>query len=80
MQSSCVATCIILELVKRMSYSDYSVSDHNRSETRPDKALVVKCAYDEAVRKITFSSTRTCSYELLRQRVRYLSLLVSGSG
>ncbi|OSX64438.1 hypothetical protein POSPLADRAFT_1138078 [Postia placenta MAD-698-R-SB12] len=52
-----------------MSYSDYSVSDHNRSETRPDKALVVKCAYDEAVRKITFSSTRTCSYELLRQRI-----------
>ncbi|KAH9930304.1 uncharacterized protein B0H18DRAFT_1116990 [Fomitopsis serialis] len=54
-----------------MSYSDYgaSISDYDTTESRPDKALVVECKYDEAVRKIRFSSTRTCSYELLRQRV-----------
>ncbi|CCM00246.1 uncharacterized protein FIBRA_02275 [Fibroporia radiculosa] len=53
----------------RMSYSDYGASDYNGSEPRPDKALVVKCSYDEAERKISFKSTRTCSYELLRRRV-----------
>ena len=54
-----------------MSYSDYgaSISDYDTTESRPDKALVVECKYDEAVRKIRFTSTRTCSYELLRQRV-----------
>lgn len=54
-----------------MSYSDYgaSISDYDTTEARPDRALVVECKYDEAVRKIRFSSTRTCSFELLRQRV-----------
>ncbi|KZT07269.1 uncharacterized protein LAESUDRAFT_743006 [Laetiporus sulphureus 93-53] len=52
-----------------MSYSDYGASVYDATESRPDKALVVKCTYDEALRKITFNSTRTCTYELLRQRV-----------
>lgn len=36
---------------------------------RPDKPLVVKCAFDKWTKRVTFSSCRNCSYDLLRARV-----------
>ena len=61
-----------------MSYSDYgaSISDYDTTDSRPDRALVVECKYDEAVRKIRFSSTRTCTFELLRQRVSHAAFFI----
>lgn len=56
-----------------MSFSDYSVSEYNVAEPRPDKPLVVKCTYENSTKRITFSSTRNCSYDLLRQRVSLLA-------
>ncbi|KAG1723842.1 uncharacterized protein EDB91DRAFT_1166836 [Suillus paluster] len=37
--------------------------------TRPDRPLVVKCAFDRWNKRISFASARNCSYELLRSRV-----------
>ncbi|KAG0699912.1 hypothetical protein DFH29DRAFT_808256 [Suillus ampliporus] len=37
--------------------------------TRPDRPLVVKCAFDRWNKRISFASARNCSYELLRNRV-----------
>jgi hypothetical protein len=37
---------------------------------RPDRPLVVKCAFDRWNKRISFASARNCSYELLRNRVR----------
>ncbi|KAG1728086.1 hypothetical protein EDB19DRAFT_168367 [Suillus lakei] len=36
---------------------------------RPDRPLVVKCAFDRWNKRISFASARNCSYELLRNRV-----------
>ncbi|KAI0940921.1 hypothetical protein AcV7_003165 [Taiwanofungus camphoratus] len=52
-----------------MSFSDYGASDYDRTESRPDKALLVKCTCEGRTKKILFNSTRTCTYDLLRQRV-----------
>ncbi|GBE89623.1 hypothetical protein BKA93DRAFT_759516 [Sparassis latifolia] len=49
--------------------SEYGSSDIDWTETRPDKALVVKCSYEGLNKRITFNSARTCSYDFLRQRV-----------
>lgn len=36
-----------------------------------DRPLVVKCTFDQKKKRITFGSARNCSYEILRQKVRY---------
>ncbi|KAG5647512.1 hypothetical protein DXG03_009449 [Asterophora parasitica] len=36
---------------------------------RPDRPLVVKCSLDNWNRKITFASTRNCTFEVLRHKV-----------
>ncbi|KAF9561215.1 hypothetical protein CPC08DRAFT_801895 [Agrocybe pediades] len=35
----------------------------------PDKPLIVKCTFDKWHKRITFSSARNCSYELLRNKI-----------
>ncbi|KAF8906206.1 hypothetical protein CPB84DRAFT_1770225 [Gymnopilus junonius] len=35
----------------------------------PDKPLIVKCTFDKWHKRITFSSARNCSYDLLRRKV-----------
>ncbi|EMD39291.1 hypothetical protein CERSUDRAFT_112939 [Gelatoporia subvermispora B] len=51
-----------------MPSSIYS-QDYAGTDARPDKPLVVKCTYEQQNKRITFSSTRICNYELLRQRI-----------
>jgi hypothetical protein len=41
---------------------------------RPDRPLVVKCTFDRWNKKITFSSARNCSYDLLKNKVSHSSL------
>ncbi|KAH7881774.1 hypothetical protein F5I97DRAFT_1945578 [Phlebopus sp. FC_14] len=36
---------------------------------RPDRPLVVKCNFDRWNKRITFTSARNCSYELLRSKI-----------
>ncbi|KAF9525381.1 hypothetical protein CPB83DRAFT_859742 [Crepidotus variabilis] len=36
---------------------------------QPDKPLIVKCTFDKWHKRITFSSARNCSYDLLRRKV-----------
>ncbi|KAF7977582.1 hypothetical protein HWV62_3170 [Athelia sp. TMB] len=36
---------------------------------RPDRPLVVKCTFDRWNKRITFSSARNCSYDLLKNKV-----------
>ncbi|KAG6335268.1 hypothetical protein ID866_3824 [Astraeus odoratus] len=36
---------------------------------RPDRPLLVKCAFDRWNKRISFASAKNCSYELLRKRV-----------
>ncbi|OBZ73842.1 ZZ-type zinc finger-containing protein P35G2.11c [Grifola frondosa] len=50
-----------------MSYSDYGGSSYEVE--RPDKALVVKVTHDGSTKRITFASSRNCSYDVLRQKV-----------
>ncbi|OCH91479.1 hypothetical protein OBBRIDRAFT_775021 [Obba rivulosa] len=52
-----------------MPSSVYSAQEHAGTDSRPDKPLVVKCTYERQNKRITFSSTRICRYELLRQRI-----------
>ena len=40
------------------------------SNGRPDKALVVRCKYNDKVKKITFTSARNCNYDGLKLKVR----------
>jgi hypothetical protein len=47
------------------AYSDYG----SVSSMRGDIPLVVKCTFDRSMRRITFQSAQTCTYELLRARV-----------
>ncbi|KAI8996601.1 hypothetical protein BD414DRAFT_478498 [Trametes punicea] len=50
--------------------SEYGGSSYGRSEPRPDKPLVVKCAYeDRGNKKITFSNARSCTYDNLRKQI-----------
>ncbi|KAI0091463.1 hypothetical protein BDY19DRAFT_930605 [Irpex rosettiformis] len=49
--------------------SRYAQSDADWAESRPDKPLVVKCRYEGANKRITFGSSRTCTFDLLRHRV-----------
>ncbi|KAI0339660.1 hypothetical protein BDW22DRAFT_1335795 [Trametopsis cervina] len=49
--------------------SRYAQSDYDWAEPRPDKPLIVKCNYEGVNKRITFASSRGCSYDLLRQRV-----------
>ncbi|KAI6008983.1 hypothetical protein EDC04DRAFT_2871431 [Pisolithus marmoratus] len=37
--------------------------------SRPDKPLLVKCAFDSWNKRISFASARNCSYDLLRERI-----------
>ncbi|KIK08918.1 hypothetical protein K443DRAFT_671967 [Laccaria amethystina LaAM-08-1] len=37
--------------------------------SRPDRPLIVKCTFDKWHKRITFSSARNCSYDLLRHKV-----------
>ncbi|KAJ3559617.1 hypothetical protein NM688_g233 [Phlebia brevispora] len=49
--------------------SRYAPSDFDATESRPDKPLIVKCNYENVNKRITFSSSRTCNYDLLKHRV-----------
>ncbi|KAI0738590.1 hypothetical protein C8Q80DRAFT_1222448 [Daedaleopsis nitida] len=50
--------------------SDYGGSSYGRSEPRPDKQLIVKCTHEEqGSKKITFQSSRICTYDNLRKQV-----------
>ncbi|GJE98059.1 ZZ-type zinc finger-containing protein [Phanerochaete sordida] len=49
--------------------SRYAASDYDSAEARPDKPLVVKCNYEGVNKRITFSSSRTCTFDLLKHRV-----------
>ncbi|CAL1714191.1 unnamed protein product [Somion occarium] len=52
--------------------SAYSVSDRDSwTEQRPDKPLVVKVHYDGINKRITFSSSRSCTFDLLRHKQCY---------
>ncbi|KAF9461245.1 hypothetical protein BDZ94DRAFT_1264328 [Collybia nuda] len=46
---------------------------------RPDRPLVVKCTLDNWHRRITFSSARNCTYDLLRDKVEQCFALSSTS-
>ncbi|KAI5117511.1 hypothetical protein M0805_003916 [Coniferiporia weirii] len=48
-----------------MPFAD-SGSTHS---TRPDRPLIVKATFDRYNKRITFSSARNCSYDLLRSKV-----------
>lgn len=37
--------------------------------SRPDRPLLVKCAFDGWNKRISFASARNCSYDLLRERI-----------
>ena len=63
-------------LSTRMS-SRYAASDYDSAEARPDKPLVVKCNYEGVNKRITFSSSRTCTFDLLKHRVRALLMFAS---
>lgn len=39
------------------------------SSSRPDRGIVVKCAFDKARKKISFNSSRNCTFEELRRKV-----------
>ncbi|KAM5536597.1 hypothetical protein V8D89_009692 [Ganoderma adspersum] len=50
--------------------SDYGGSSYGRSEPRPEKALIVKFTHEErGSKKITYSSSKLCSYDHLRKQV-----------
>ncbi|KAF8074927.1 hypothetical protein FPV67DRAFT_1475472 [Lyophyllum atratum] len=46
---------------------------------RPDRPLIVKCSLDSWNKKITFSSARNCTYEVLRHKVEQCYSLSSTS-
>ena len=48
-----------------MSFSDVG----STASTRPDRPLIVKATFDRYNKRITFSSARNCSYDLLRSKV-----------
>ncbi|KAF8519029.1 hypothetical protein BU17DRAFT_48255 [Hysterangium stoloniferum] len=48
-----------------MAFSDFG----STTSVRPDKPLVIKCTFDQRMKRITFASSRNCSYDLLRARV-----------
>ncbi|EPQ56589.1 hypothetical protein GLOTRDRAFT_138279 [Gloeophyllum trabeum ATCC 11539] len=62
------------------SNDPYSVSTYADSiSSRPDRTLVVKCTFDRSNKRITFSSARNCSYQLLRDRVEQCFSLSASS-
>lgn len=46
-----------------------SISTCSTMHSRPDKPLLVKCAFDGWNKRISFASARNCSYDLLRERI-----------
>jgi hypothetical protein len=58
------------------AYSDYG----SVSSMRGDIPLVVKCTFDRSMRRITFQSAQTCTYELLRARVSTNEVMLHGIG
>ncbi|KDQ13057.1 hypothetical protein BOTBODRAFT_33932 [Botryobasidium botryosum FD-172 SS1] len=46
---------------------------------RPDRPLVIKCAFDRSLRRITFASAQNCSYNLMRSRVEQCFALSASS-
>ncbi|TRM65478.1 hypothetical protein BD626DRAFT_488898 [Schizophyllum amplum] len=46
---------------------------------RPDKPLVVKCAFDGWHKRISFNSARNCTYHVLRRKVEQCFSLVASS-
>ncbi|EUC59772.1 PB1 domain protein [Rhizoctonia solani AG-3 Rhs1AP] len=57
------------------AYSDYG----SVSSMRGDIPLVVKCTFDRSMRRITFQSAQTCTYELLRARIEECFSLAASS-
>ncbi|KAF8738996.1 Zinc-binding domain, present in Dystrophin, CREB-binding protein, partial [Rhizoctonia solani] len=57
------------------AYSDYG----SVSSMRGDIPLVVKCTFDRSMRRITFQSAQTCTYELLRVRIEECFSLAASS-
>ena len=51
--------------------SVYGASEYEWTERRPDKPLVVKCSLDGTGvnKRITFGSSKTCTYDQLRRKV-----------
>ncbi|KAJ1306894.1 hypothetical protein OPQ81_007879 [Rhizoctonia solani] len=49
------------------------------SSMRGDIPLVVKCTFDRSMRRITFQSAQTCTYELLRARIEECFSLAASS-
>ncbi|KAF8159565.1 hypothetical protein B0H34DRAFT_703960 [Crassisporium funariophilum] len=45
----------------------------------PDRPLIVKCTFDKWHKRITFSSARNCSYDLLRRKVEQCFSLYAAS-
>ena len=66
-----------LSLLPTGMSSGYAASDYDSVESRPDKPLVVKCNYEGISRRITFNSSRTCSFDFLKHRVCTELLLTS---
>ncbi|KAL1696785.1 hypothetical protein GGG16DRAFT_85260 [Schizophyllum commune] len=48
-------------------------------QDRPDKPLVVKCAFDTWHKRISFNSARNCTYNVLRRKVEQCFSLVASS-
>ncbi|KAF9519501.1 hypothetical protein BS47DRAFT_1379288 [Hydnum rufescens UP504] len=57
----------------------YSPPELDGDLERPDKPLVVKCAFDRSLRRITFASAKHCSFNLLRTRVEQCFALSASS-
>jgi hypothetical protein len=45
--------------------------------SRPDRPLVVKTTYERWNKRITFTSARNCTYELLRDKVSAISRVLN---
>jgi hypothetical protein len=72
-ESCCVNECHIIE---RPHPESFILSLHPllAMTNRPDRPLVVRCTFDKAHKKITFSSSQNCSFDLLKHKVKLLVL------
>ena len=68
-----VADLVTVAVLDRDGNANMSFSDVGSTMSiRPDRPLVVKATFDRYNKRITFSSARNCSYNLLRQKVSSL--------
>ncbi|KZV78784.1 hypothetical protein EXIGLDRAFT_689583 [Exidia glandulosa HHB12029] len=58
-----------------MHYASSMRTPSTTSSTRPDRPLVVKCKCNDLLRKITFSSARSVSMQLLQTRLEQCFML-----